>query len=85
MENTINKLLDSALNDAESALENKKGLNDVLVYGNYNHAVGTYYGAISVLEKISIDKFLERYENDRPRIDDMLKRADALYRKLTGK
>lgn len=85
MENTINKLLDSALNDAESALENKKGLNDVLVYGNYNHAVGTYYGVISVLEKISIDKLSERYENDRPRIDDMLKRADALYRKLTGR
>lgn len=85
MENIINKLLDSALNDAESALENKKGLNAVLVYGNYNHAVGTYYGAISVLEKISIDKLSERYENDRPRIDDMLKRADTLYRKLINK
>lgn len=85
MENTINKLLDSALNDAESALENKKKLNDVLVYGNYNHAMGTYYGAISVLEKISIDKLSERYENDRPRIDDMLKRADTLYRKLINK
>ena len=78
MENIINKLLDSALDDAESALENKKGLNNDLVCKNYYHSIGVYYGICSVLEKISIDKYIKRFENDRLRMCDILEKADTL-------
>lgn len=78
MENIINKLLDSALNDAESALENKKGLNDVLVRKNYYHSIGVYQGVCLVLEKISIDRYIKRFENDRLRMYDILQKADTL-------
>ncbi len=78
MENIINKLLDSALNDAESALKNKKGLNNDLVCKNYYHSMGVYHGICSVLEKISIDKYIKRFENDRLRMYDILQKADTL-------
>lgn len=81
----LNRILGSALNKAKCAIDNKEELNNVLVYGNYNHAIGEYYGALSVLEKISLDNFIKRYEYDEPIIDDMLKKADILYRKLTNK
>lgn len=81
----LNWILGSALNKAKCAIDNKEELNDILVYGNYNHAMGEYYGVLSVLEKISLDNFVKRYEYDEPIINDMLKKTDILYRKLINK
>ena len=81
-ENIINAKLDVAIHDIEVALDNIKGFNNALMYGNYSHAMGVYFGIIKVMEILDIEKMCERYSSDQMHIQELMERGDALYRTL---
>lgn len=86
MDNTmINKQLDEAMANIEETIRNEKGLNDVLVYGNYSYNMGVYHAYLEMFFHTDMDCAVNRYEKDKPTLDKWLEWSDKLYRKLTGK
>lgn len=77
--------LDKIIYELYECVENKKGLNDTLVYGNYQFLMGKYFGIMDIFEYVNMEEWTKRYELDKPQLDKWAEWADKLYRKLTGK
>lgn len=80
----LNEQMDKVVYDLLETIENKKKLNDVLVYGNYSYNMGKYYGLLKAMEKIDMDSMIERHEQDKAMITSCFDWNDKLYRKLKG-